>query len=48
MKGKTREKWGLFLFGKRRNINLLQGSQVLPARPSDITIIEMKTQASEW
>jgi hypothetical protein len=48
MKGKTREKRGLFLFGKRRNINLLEGSQVLPARPSDITIIKIKKQASEW
>jgi hypothetical protein len=36
MKGKTRTKWDLFLFGKRRDINLLEGSQVLPACPSDI------------
>jgi hypothetical protein len=48
MNGKTREKWELFLFGKRRNMNLLEGFQVLSARPSDITIIKMKTQASEW
>jgi len=48
MKGKTREKCGIFLFGKRRNINLLEGSHVLSACPSDITIIKMKTQASEW
>jgi hypothetical protein len=48
--GKNKGQVGsIFIWEEKEHIsNLLEGSQILPARPCDMTIIQMKTQASDW